>query len=370
MIELSDSSDESDGGSDSPRRPSVPKKSSSSAPRSSGPSSASSSVASGSNAPNPWAAPSRFFQKPAQPTLGFKPKNPAPSAPAGAQAAGVHAPFRPPRFTTPQNEGESTYAQKASSPSSATGFGPSTTSTSIGSSTASSSRSTSRAPSPATSLPSVASRAINAGAKASRASLTPSNPFNVARPLDVSRPAQRPAFLPSNLDFGRSASSKPKAARDDSERTREAGGEEFDLSKLRLESGDLDRVSPTEADAHMRELLEAAVSHEGEGEEFQEGEDVVVGFREGIRLMPHQVRAFELAAFFCGWLTPSLLRPQILGTRWMKARETSRRTGGILGDDMGLGKTVQSLARIVSGPPKKSELKAGWTGGTLIVCPL
>lgn len=54
----------------------------------------------------------------------------------------------------------------------------------------------------------------------------------------------------------------------------------------------------------------------------------------------------------------------------MKSRESGRKTGGILGDDMGLGKTVQSLVRIVTGPPRKSEVKAGWTGGTLIVCPL
>lgn len=38
--------------------------------------------------------------------------------------------------------------------------------------------------------------------------------------------------------------------------------------------------------------------------------------------------------------------------------------------DMGLGKTVQTLARIVEGVPTKAELKAGYTGGTLIVAPL
>jgi hypothetical protein len=63
-----------------------------------------------------------------------------------------------------------------------------------------------------------------------------------------------------------------------------------------------------DADAHMRELLSAAVGEVDE--DIKDGEDVVEGFADNIRLMPHQVR----------------------GVKWMRGRETGRKFGGILAD--------------------------------------
>ncbi|KAJ9105493.1 hypothetical protein QFC21_001864 [Naganishia friedmannii] len=118
------------------------------------------------------------------------------------------------------------------------------------------------------------------------------------------------------------------------------------LDNVQYQAGDYEKVSNTEADEHMRELLSGAV---GDGEEetegMEEGEDIVDGFAKGMKLMPHQVR----------------------GVKWMRNRERNKRYGGILADDMGLGKTVQALARIVEGVATASEIKAGYKGGTLAV---
>lgn len=70
---------------------------------------------------------------------------------------------------------------------------------------------------------------------------------------------------------------------------------------------------------------------------------VIEGFREGIRLLPHQV----------------------VGRDWMTERESSKNRGGILADDMGLGKTIQTLTRIVDGRPRKSDAEDGWAAATL-----
>ncbi|KAI0299413.1 SNF2 family N-terminal domain-containing protein [Multifurca ochricompacta] len=74
----------------------------------------------------------------------------------------------------------------------------------------------------------------------------------------------------------------------------------------------------------------------------------VEGFREGIRLLPHQV----------------------VGRSWMAERESGKKCGGILADDMGLGKTIQTLTRIVDGRPRKSDGEDGWGAATLVVCPV
>lgn len=83
------------------------------------------------------------------------------------------------------------------------------------------------------------------------------------------------------------------------------------LENVQYQAGDYEKVSSTEADEHMRELLSGAV---GDGEEetegMEEGEDMVDGFAKGIRLMPHQVR----------------------GVKWMRQREKNKRYGGILAD--------------------------------------
>ncbi|KAG6884090.1 hypothetical protein C0993_001491 [Termitomyces sp. T159_Od127] len=76
----------------------------------------------------------------------------------------------------------------------------------------------------------------------------------------------------------------------------------------------------------------------------------VKGFRDDIRLLPHQ----------------------IVGRTWMKEREdpSKKRFGGILADDMGLGKTIQTLTRIVEGRARKSDRDDGWAATTLVICPL
>lgn len=62
-----------------------------------------------------------------------------------------------------------------------------------------------------------------------------------------------------------------------------------------------------DSEKHMRQLLSGAI---GEEEGIEAGSDVVEGFTDDIRLMPHQVR----------------------GVQWMKKRETGKNTGGILAD--------------------------------------
>ncbi|KAF7799491.1 hypothetical protein EIP86_010726 [Pleurotus ostreatoroseus] len=82
--------------------------------------------------------------------------------------------------------------------------------------------------------------------------------------------------------------------------------------------------------------------------EINDEDTIVPGFREGIKLMPHQVVA----------------------RKWMKERETGKRNGGILADDMGLGKTIQTINRIVEGRPPKSAKEDGYAKSTLVVCPV
>ncbi|ODO05828.1 hypothetical protein I350_04889 [Cryptococcus amylolentus CBS 6273] len=126
--------------------------------------------------------------------------------------------------------------------------------------------------------------------------------------------------------------------------------ENFDIAGASITADDMVRYNG-DAEKHMAELLSGAI---GDGEDemgddgIQEGDDKIEGFAKGMKLMPHQVR----------------------GVKWMRQRESGRKYGGILADDMGLGKTVQTLARIVEGKPTPAEKKAGYKGGTLIICPL
>lgn len=123
----------------------------------------------------------------------------------------------------------------------------------------------------------------------------------------------------------------------------------FDVDNVPLVASDFDRDLGPQGDAeqHMRELLSGAI---GEGEEDVDGDDdsgQVEGLRDGLRLLPHQVR----------------------GVRWMRGRESGKKRGGILADDMGLGKTVQAIATIVGRPATSAERKQGYAKSTLCIVP-
>ncbi|WVQ61960.1 uncharacterized protein L199_000093 [Kwoniella botswanensis] len=139
-------------------------------------------------------------------------------------------------------------------------------------------------------------------------------------------------------------SSKPKVASEEDHVPRE----DFNIDAIPVTAEDYQRYNG-DADKHMQELLSGAIGDgEGELDDNSEGDDVIEGFADGIKLMPHQVR----------------------GVKWMRQRESGRKYGGILADDMGLGKTVQTLARIVEGTATAAEKKAGYKAGTLIIAPL
>ncbi|CAE6346188.1 unnamed protein product [Rhizoctonia solani] len=125
--------------------------------------------------------------------------------------------------------------------------------------------------------------------------------------------------------------------------TEDAEGEKFNIDI----GGEDFKSTPDDAQRALKELVEGAI-----GATTLEGIDMkdatVKGFREGITLMPHQIQ----------------------GRAWMRERETGKKCGGILADDMGLGKTIQTLTRVVEGKPTDDDIDDGYTGGTLIICPV
>ena len=75
-------------------------------------------------------------------------------------------------------------------------------------------------------------------------------------------------------------------------------------------------MSPADAEKALRDLMTGGMNLEIDSAiEVDVSQEVVEGFNEGIKLLPHQ----------------------ILGRAWMKDREdvAKKRTGGILADDMG-----------------------------------
>ncbi|KAH9064612.1 SNF2 family N-terminal domain-containing protein [Lactarius vividus] len=112
------------------------------------------------------------------------------------------------------------------------------------------------------------------------------------------------------------------------------------------------RKTSAEAEKDLQDLLQQSFDGKEDGQSAHDDIDmsqaVVDGFREGIRLLPHQ----------------------IIGRTWMAERESGKKHGGILADDMGLGKTIQTLTRIVDGRPRKSDGEDGWAATTLVVCPV
>ncbi|KAG6888775.1 hypothetical protein C0995_006104 [Termitomyces sp. Mi166 len=149
-----------------------------------------------------------------------------------------------------------------------------------------------------------------------------------------------PIRIPSNKDFllQRSSPAYPYAR-----------GEHADAIPVVDHPDDNIYISPAEAEKAIRELMSGEMDQELETE-INMDDATVKGFREDIKLLPHQV----------------------IGRAWMKEREdpSKKRFGGILADDMGLGKTIQTLTRIVEGRARKSDRDDGWAATTLVVCPL
>ncbi|KAF8752293.1 SNF2 family N-terminal domain [Rhizoctonia solani] len=124
--------------------------------------------------------------------------------------------------------------------------------------------------------------------------------------------------------------------------TEDAEGEKFNIEI----GGEDFKSTPDDAQRALKELVEGAIGAGLDGLDMKDA--TVKGFREGITLMPHQVQ----------------------GRAWMRERETGKKCGGILADDMGLGKTIQTLTRVVEGKPTEEDRDNGYTGGTLIICPV
>jgi len=75
-------------------------------------------------------------------------------------------------------------------------------------------------------------------------------------------------------------------------------------------------LSPADAEKALRDLMSGAMNQDLDSDiDIDMSQEIVDGFKEGIKLLPHQ----------------------ILGRAWMKDREdlSKKRTGGILADDMG-----------------------------------
>ncbi|KAH9941545.1 SNF2 family N-terminal domain-containing protein [Amylocystis lapponica] len=105
-------------------------------------------------------------------------------------------------------------------------------------------------------------------------------------------------------------------------------------------------MSHDEAEKALRDLVSDVYAH---GDVEVSMDDALVdGFRDGFKLLPHQV----------------------VGRHWMADRESGKKLGGILADDMGLGKTIQTITRILEGRPTKKDKKDGWSAATLVVCPV
>ncbi|PSR75765.1 hypothetical protein PHLCEN_2v8882 [Hermanssonia centrifuga] len=121
---------------------------------------------------------------------------------------------------------------------------------------------------------------------------------------------------------------------------------EYEVFDMRVDNTPEYRMTTTDAEKALKDLMTDV--KDGGDIEINMEDAIVAGFKDNVRLLPHQV----------------------IGRTWMKERETGKRTGGILADDMGLGKTVQTLVRIVDGRPTKSAKAEGYAAATLVVCPV
>ncbi|RXW23200.1 hypothetical protein EST38_g2656 [Candolleomyces aberdarensis] len=174
------------------------------------------------------------------------------------------------------------------------------------------------------------------GIEVKRPSVTPDPIARPAKPTSQSNPIIRPAVFDPSL----AQTSQPVASS-----SSQKDGEEIKIPDF---PDDYRSFTSEETEKQLRELMGNSMNQDIAASINLEEDSIVPGFREGIKLLPHQ----------------------IVGRTWMKDRETGKKAGGILADDMGLGKTIQTLSRIVEGKPHKSDRDDGWSGCTLVVCPL
>lgn len=118
-------------------------------------------------------------------------------------------------------------------------------------------------------------------------------------PTWVSKPDEIVAKASSSTE-----SDEPKARKIEGE----VEEEEFNIADVQYTAQDFEK-SHGDPEEQMRDLLSGAVG-EGEDGGTEDGDGIVEGFAEGMRLMPHQIR----------------------GVRWMRERESGRKRGGILAD--------------------------------------
>lgn len=142
----------------------------------------------------------------------------------------------------------------------------------------------------------------------------PSSVFTT-KPVSRNPFAMRPSTLPSAWGAPSSSTAplRPPPSKQ-SHADPDSREETFDLRSVSLENGDLDRVAPSEADKHMRELLEGVTNEfAGDGVGWEDGDEIVDGFREGIKLMPHQVRLSNLllSSVLCSTVRLGALRPVV-----------------------------------------------------------
>ncbi|KAJ2919706.1 hypothetical protein MD484_g704, partial [Candolleomyces efflorescens] len=151
------------------------------------------------------------------------------------------------------------------------------------------------------------------GLKAKRPSVTTEPIVRPSQPTSQSNPIIRPAIFNPGV-----ARPSPPVAGSSAQKDEEE-------IKIPTFQDDYRSFTTEETEKQLRELMGNSMNQDVVDSIDLEEDAIVPGFREGIRLLPHQ----------------------IVGRAWMKDRETGKKAGGILADDMGLGKTIQTLVRIV-----------------------
>ncbi|KAF7311329.1 hypothetical protein MKEN_01034600 [Mycena kentingensis (nom. inval.)] len=179
--------------------------------------------------------------------------------------------------------------------------------------------------------------------------------FSKADPTPIRMPVPEPYGHPKPAPFQwpgqqqQQARQQPPAPQAGISRDDGGDGEHIDIPNFAPDPYGADVLSSKDAEQALRDLMSSTYNAD-ENTDYNPEDAIVPGFKDGIKLMAHQIQ----------------------GREWMKEREdpAAKRHGGILADDMGLGKTIQTITRIVEGRPKKRDKEDGWDSPTLIVCPL